>query len=96
MFIKDCTKSMLKIEKIIVLFYEMSFKGFSWRGTADSSSGGKFWHITVDGSETVTTFGKLNTNGRVSRKSHNDHAVAMKFAEKQVNTKKKGGYVETK
>uniref|UniRef100_A0A6C0J6M6 WGR domain-containing protein n=1 Tax=viral metagenome TaxID=1070528 RepID=A0A6C0J6M6_9ZZZZ len=65
-----------------------------WKGINDSSSGGKFWQIAVSGSDTVVTFGKINTDGRKSTKSHETENDAIEYVKKQIKTKQKKGYTE--
>jgi predicted DNA-binding WGR domain protein len=57
-----------------------------------SSSGGKFWECTVDGSNTVVTFGKVGTEGAKQIKNHGDDETASKFFDKMLKEKKKKGY----
>mmetsp|Transcript_30415 Transcript_30415/g.72910 ORF Transcript_30415/g.72910 Transcript_30415/m.72910 type:complete len:553 (-) Transcript_30415:25-1683(-) len=52
----------------------------------------KFWQITVNGSTTDITFGKIGTDGQTQTKDHGSPAAAQKFADKQVEGKKKKGY----
>merc|ERR1711998_187443 len=63
------------------------------RGVSDSSSGGKFWQVEVDGATMTTTYGKLGDGGASSVKEFDDEAKAIKEAEKLVKQKEKKGYV---
>merc|ERR1712167_406780 len=65
---------------------------FSAKGVADSSSGGKFWTIEVNGSTMTTTWGALGSAPTTKDKEWNDEEKALKEAQKLVNTKRKGGY----
>ena len=55
-------------------------------------SSSKFWEISVDTNTTTVVFGKIGDAGRSTTKVHKDKAAALKFKEKQVATKVKGGY----
>ena len=57
-----------------------------------SSSGGKFWHCTLDGSGTTVTFGKVGSNGSTQVKEHGTEEAARKFFEKVLREKKNKGY----
>ena len=63
-----------------------------WRGECDSTSGGKFWQIDVNGTSFTTTFGKLGDGGSTSSKDFDDAETAMKEAQKLVKQKEKKGY----
>ena len=54
----------------------------------------KFWQIDVHGCETVVKYGRIDTAGRVSKKTHKTHDAAVKYMEKQVKSKIKKGYVD--
>lgn len=55
-------------------------------------SSSKFWEISVNTNTTIVVFGKIGDAGRSTTKVHKDKAAALKFKEKQVATKVKGGY----
>ena len=38
---------------------------FSARGVCESSSGGKFWTVSVSGSEMTTSWGKVSSTGQI-------------------------------
>lgn len=67
--------------------------GFSTRGVCNSSSGGKFWHVQVIGSEMTTTYGKIGKDGQSTTKDFGTEEKATKEAEKLVKQKEKKGYV---
>jgi predicted DNA-binding WGR domain protein len=61
---------------------------------ADSSSGGKFWEATVDGSTFTTRYGKVGSNGTSKSKELSDNDAALKHLEKERKKKEKKGYVQ--
>ena len=67
--------------------------GFSARGVCESSSGGKFWSVSVSGSEMTTSWGKLGSTGQTKVKDCGSEDKAVKEAEKLQKAKLKGGYV---
>lgn len=64
------------------------------RLTCTEGTSNKFWEISVSGSTTITTYGKIGTNGSSSTKEHKDAATALKFVEKESAGKIKKGYVQ--
>ena len=66
---------------------------FSARGVCESSSGGKFWSVSVSGSEMTTSWGKLGSTGQTKVKDCGSEDKAVKEAEKLQKAKLKGGYV---
>jgi predicted DNA-binding WGR domain protein len=54
----------------------------------------KFWNIDTDGAAYTVTFGKLGTNGRISRKELPDTATCETEAAKLIQEKLKKGYKE--
>jgi len=66
---------------------------FSARGVCESSSGGKFWTVSVSGSEMTTTWGKVGSTGQTKVKECASGDKAVKEAEKLYKSKVKGGYV---
>ena len=68
-------------------------EGFSARGVADSSSGGKFWSVEVSGSKLICSWGKVGTKGSQSTKEMGSAEKALKEAQKKAKAKEKGGYV---
>eukprot|EP00007_Cunea_sp_BSH-02190019_P001220 CAMPEP_0174238042 /NCGR_PEP_ID=MMETSP0417-20130205/10139_1 /TAXON_ID=242541 /ORGANISM="Mayorella sp, Strain BSH-02190019" /LENGTH=771 /DNA_ID=CAMNT_0015316847 /DNA_START=94 /DNA_END=2409 /DNA_ORIENTATION=+ len=65
------------------------------RFVADSSSGGKFWEVHVDGVEVVVSYGALSAKApRTQRKKLASQAAASAHAEKQIADKLKKGYRE--
>jgi len=63
-----------------------------WSGSMDSSSGGKFWQITVNGDTTEVIYGKTGTEGRKSSKVHDSAGDALDYANKTIASKQKKGY----
>jgi predicted DNA-binding WGR domain protein len=59
---------------------------------SDSKTGGKFWEISVSGSEVTVRHGKIGAGGQTSTKDLGSAAKAEKFAQKQIEAKKKKGY----
>jgi len=59
---------------------------------SDSNSGGKFWEISVDESEVTVRHGKIGASGQTSTKDLGSADKAQKFAQKQIEAKKKKGY----
>ena len=57
-------------------------------------SSSKFWHVTVDGSELVVAFGRIGTDGQVSRKAFPTSEAARAEAEKLIREKLGKGYQE--
>ncbi|HQZ19094.1 MAG TPA: WGR domain-containing protein, partial [Vicinamibacteria bacterium] len=57
-------------------------------------SSSKFWHVTVDGSELVVAFGRIGTDGQVSRKAFPTSEGARAEAEKLIREKLGKGYQE--
>ncbi|CAJ1389531.1 unnamed protein product [Effrenium voratum] len=49
----------------------------------------KFWEIEVSGKETTVRYGRIDTKGRTSKKSHEDADAAKAFMEKQIKAKRK-------
>jgi len=67
--------------------------GETRRFLCDSSSeNGKFWEITVDGSNVVTRHGKVGTDGKETNKDYADEEKAQKEASKLIRAKVKKGY----
>ena len=54
----------------------------------------KFWSVEVDGTDVVTVFGRLGTDGQSSIKPFSSAKEANKAADKLVASKLKKGYVE--
>lgn len=54
----------------------------------------KFWCILLDGSETTVTYGKMGTKGRSLKKGHGSEEKAQKFHDKQIEKKRKEGYLD--
>jgi len=52
----------------------------------------KFWEISLDGCETIVTYGKIGSEGREQVKDHGDEETAQKFVNKNVKAKVKKGY----
>ena len=52
----------------------------------------KFWNIVLNGSKTVTSWGRVGSKGLNQQKFHESEAAARKFFEKMVNSKEKKGY----
>ena len=52
----------------------------------------KFWRMTLDGSKTVSTYGKIGSNGTSQEKDHGSAEKAEKFAIKKQKEKRKKGY----
>lgn len=61
---------------------------------SDSSSGGKFWEVTVRGSKMTTRYGKVDSKGQSSSKDCGSLEKAKKEAIKTENQKLKKGYEE--
>lgn len=59
-----------------------------------SSSGGKFWSCSVDGSLVTTSWGRLNTKGQTKTTDHVTEEKAKKFVETTIKKKEKEGYKE--
>ena len=59
----------------------------------ESSSGGKFWTVSVSGSEMTTSWGKVGSTGQTKLKDCGSEDKAVKEAEKLHKAKVKGGYV---
>jgi DNA ligase 1 len=57
-------------------------------------SSAKFWEIRVEGRSFVTRYGRIGTEGQVTRKDFDSEAKAEAEAEKLVTEKTKKGYVE--
>jgi predicted DNA-binding WGR domain protein len=57
-----------------------------------SSSGGKFWECTLDGTGTTVTYGKVGAAGSTQVKDHGSEEAARKFFDKMVKEKSKKGY----
>lgn len=60
--------------------------------TTDGHS--KFWCILLKGSETTVTYGKIGTKGRNHSVDHGSKEKAQKFYDKQIEDKKKDGYID--
>jgi predicted DNA-binding WGR domain protein len=54
----------------------------------------KFWHVTVDGSDLVVSFGRIGTAGQLKRKSFPNEAMARREAEALIREKLGKGYQE--
>lgn len=59
-------------------------------------SSSKFWHVTVDGADLVVVFGRIGTDGQVSRKTYETPELARREAAKLIRQKLAKGYQETK
>ncbi|MGK0387477.1 MAG: putative DNA-binding WGR domain protein, partial [Maribacter sp.] len=57
-----------------------------------STKAGKFWQIELKGTETISTYGKLNTTGKETVKDHKTVEKAFLFFKTQSNKKILGGY----
>jgi predicted DNA-binding WGR domain protein len=57
-----------------------------------SSSGGKFWECTLNGTGTSVTYGKVGAAGSTQVKDHGSEEAARKFFDKMVKEKTKKGY----
>jgi len=55
----------------------------------------KFWHVAVDGSELVVSFGRIGTQGQVKRKPFAAADGARREAERLIREKLAKGYRET-
>jgi predicted DNA-binding WGR domain protein len=60
---------------------------------ADGTSN-KFWHVAVEGSELVVSFGRIGTDGQVKRKPFASADLARREAARLVREKLGKGYVE--
>tara|TARA_R110002073_G_scaffold320759_7_gene496529 strand:+ start:17808 stop:18140 length:333 start_codon:yes stop_codon:yes gene_type:complete len=58
----------------------------------DSSN--KFWEIEVEGTSCTTRYGKVGATGRTTEKSFATDKAAQSFAEKQIASKTRKGYIE--
>eukprot|EP00973_Karenia_brevis_P014459 1970698-Karenia_brevis.AAC.1 len=54
----------------------------------------KFWSISLKGSETSVTYGKIGIKGRTTSKDHGSKENAQKFYDKMIASKKKQGYAD--
>ncbi len=54
----------------------------------------KYWHVTVDGSELVVSFGRIGTQGQLKRKPFASEAAARLEAERLIRQKLAKGYEE--
>jgi predicted DNA-binding WGR domain protein len=54
----------------------------------------KFWHVTVDGTDLVVSFGRIGTVGQLKRKSFPNETMARHEAEKLIREKLGKGYQE--
>jgi len=54
----------------------------------------KYWHVTVDGSELVVSFGRIGTAGQLKRRSFASETMARHEAEKLIREKLGKGYQE--
>eukprot|EP00288_Rhodomonas_lens_P014581 CAMPEP_0177706368 /NCGR_PEP_ID=MMETSP0484_2-20121128/9188_1 /TAXON_ID=354590 /ORGANISM="Rhodomonas lens, Strain RHODO" /LENGTH=342 /DNA_ID=CAMNT_0019217825 /DNA_START=76 /DNA_END=1104 /DNA_ORIENTATION=- len=52
----------------------------------------KFWEISMDGSSTTVTYGKIDTKGQTQTKDHGSADKAQKFYDKMVKEKRGKGY----
>jgi len=59
----------------------------------DSSSGGKFWQCTLDGSGTTVVYGKVGSAGATQVKDHGSADAAKKFFDKVGREKANKGYI---
>ena len=55
----------------------------------------KFWNVDLRGTDVVTKYGRIGTDGQSTVKSHASVEAAQKTFDKLVNEKLKKGYVET-
>jgi len=58
----------------------------------DSSSGGKFWEVEVSGTDVITRYGRVGSDGATSTKSFASEEKAEKEAAKLIRQKKSKGY----
>ena len=65
---------------------------YSARGVADSSSGGKFWTVSVHDNRLDTTWGKLGATPTAKSWHVADAATALAEAIKRTESKRKAGY----
>lgn len=72
----------------------MSEDVFTKYAEAESSSGGKFWEVRVEGADMHIRYGKVGQDKPWKTTSFNDHAAAVKEATKKFNGKLKKGYAE--
>ena len=72
----------------------MSEEVFTKYAEANSSSGGKFWEVRVEGSDMHIRFGKVGQEKAWKTTSFKDHAAAVAEATKKFNGKVKKGYAE--
>ncbi len=54
----------------------------------------KYWHVTVDGSELVVSFGRIGTQGQLKRKPFASQEAARREAERLIRQKLAKGYKE--
>ncbi len=59
-----------------------------------SSSGGKFWEVTVHGAAIAVRYGKLGTRGQTRLKVLEDHDAAVREVARLVAAKQRKGYKE--
>jgi len=59
----------------------------------EQGTSSKFWEIRLDGTDVVTTYGKIGSKGKSSTKSFGSAAAAQKEHDKLVKQKTKKGYV---
>lgn len=67
---------------------------FSRYLVSQSTSGGKFWEVLVEGSTLNIRYGKLGQDKAWSTQELDSHAAAVKEAEKKANGKLRKGYTE--
>jgi len=54
----------------------------------------KYWHVTVDGTELVVSFGRIGTQGQLKRKPFASESAAQREAERLIRQKLAKGYKE--
>ena len=57
-----------------------------------SSSGGKFWECSLQGSSSTVTYGKVGARGATQVKDHGSEEAARKYFDKVLKEKMKKGY----
>lgn len=61
---------------------------------APSSSGGKFWAFSINGTIVTTRWGKINAKGQTKLTDHTSEEKANKYIETMIKKKEKDGYEE--
>jgi predicted DNA-binding WGR domain protein len=64
--------------------------------TFKEGNSNKFWHISLDGSNTTVVYGRVGTSGQTQNKNHGTAAKARTFFDKMVAEKVKKGYSHSK